>query len=408
MEGAVVKLTRVFCCGLILVAGACRGEPVADAQSLDQRELAAMVDSLMPAVSKATGLKFKSTPVTAVRSRDQVRAYLLAKLAKEIPATRLEGVVTTYRLLGLIPDTLDVKKLFIDLYSEQVAGFYDPDSTKLFAVAGGDKAELKLVLAHELVHALQDQYIALDSILTDTSDADRLAAAQAVLEGQATLVSLIAILPGQNLATDDGFWENFREQLRVQQTGMKVFASAPLILREGLTFPYLQGAEWMRWFQKNHADQQPFGAMLPTSTEQILHPDRYARKDTPLTVRFVDDTTGVMHEDTVGEFEIAVLRSSLVGINEVPTDLALGWGGDRMRLFRSPTGAALVWVTLWDEPRMAERFKAQIADRLTKLPRAGYRTTAELLDVGGKPGVRVVVAPTAWERWSALPGVELR
>jgi hypothetical protein len=404
----LVKLTRVLLSGLILAASACRGEPAADAQSVDQQELAAMVDSLMPAVSKATGLKFKSTPVTAVRSRDQVRAYLLAKLAKEIPAARLEGVVTTYRLLGLIPDTLDVKKLFIDLYSEQVAGFYDPDSTKLFAVAGGDKAELKLVLAHELVHALQDQYIALDSILTDTSDADRLAAAQAVLEGQATLVSLIAILPAQNIATDDAFWENFRNQIRTQQTGMKVFASAPLILREGLTFPYLQGSEWMRWFQKNHADQQPFGAMLPTSTEQILHPDRYARKDLPLTVRFVDDTTGVMHDDTFGEFEIAVLRSSLVGINEVPTDVALGWGGDRMRLFRSATGAALVWVTVWDEPRLAERFKSQIADRLAKLPRAGYRTTAELMDVGGKPGVRVVVAPTAWERWSALPEVALR
>ena len=140
-------LTRVLLSGLILVVSACRGEPAADAQSLDQKELAAMVDSLMPAVSKATGLTFKSTPVTAVRSRDQVRAYLLAKLAKEIPTARLDGVVTTYRLLGLLPDTLDVKKLFIDLYSEQVAGFYDPDSTKLFAVAGGDKAELKAVEA---------------------------------------------------------------------------------------------------------------------------------------------------------------------------------------------------------------------------------------------------------------------
>lgn len=379
-----------------------------DAQSLDQRELAALVDSLMPSVAKATGLEFKSTPVTAVRTREQVRAYLLAKLGKELPPARLNGIVTTYRLLGLLPDTLDVQKLFIDLYTEQVAGFYDPDSTKLFAVAGGDRAQLRLVLAHELVHALQDQYIPLDSILGSTEDADRLAAAQAVLEGQATLVSLTAILPGQDFVNDDGFWENFREQLRGNASNMKVFSTAPLIFREGLTFPYVQGAEWLRWFTKNHAGDQPFGNRLPRSTEQILHPERYAAKDMPMVVRFTDDTAGVMHEDTFGEFEIAVLRSVLVGINEVPTQVAFGWGGDRMRLLASPDGAALVWVTVWDDPRVAARFKTQIADRLATRTRTGYRTTAEALDVGGKAAVRVVVAPTAWARWGALPGVELR
>ncbi len=403
-----MKLMRVLVCSLILIAGACRGEPVVDAQSLDQKELAALVDSLMPGVAKATGLEFKSTPVTAVRTREQVRTYLLAKLAKELPPARLDGIVTTYRLLGLIPDTLDVQKLFVDLYTEQVAGFYDPDSTKLFAVAGGDRAQLRLVLAHELVHALQDQYVPLDSILGSTDDADRLAAAQAVLEGQATLVSLIAILPGQDFVNDDGFWENFRDQLRGNASSMKVFSTAPLILREGLTFPYVQGAEWLRWFAKNHAGDQPFGDRLPRSTEQILHPDRYAAKDMPVVVRFTDDTTGVLHEDTFGEFEIAVLRSVLVGINEVPTQVAFGWGGDRMRLLASSEGAALVWVTVWDDSRVAARFKTQIADRLAARVRPGYRTTAEALDVGGKAGVRVVVAPTAWARWSALPGVELR
>lgn len=403
-------MTIARSCWLVLLGlAACRGEPAADAQSLSQRQLVALVDSLMPGVAKATGLAFKSTPVTAVRSKAQVRDYLLAKLAKELPPARLEGVVTTYRLLGLLPDTLDVRKFFVDLYTEQAAGFYDPDSTTLFAVAGGDRAQLRLVLAHELVHALQHQYIPLDSILSDTADADRLAAAQAVLEGQATLASLVTLLPGQNLITDDSFWENFRDQLhKTGQAGMEVFARAPLILREGLTFPYLQGAEWMRWFNRNHAGEQPFGTKLPASTEQILHPDRYARQDTPLVVRFTEDTTGVLHDDTFGEFEIAVLRSSLVGIDEVPTDVPLAWGGDRMRLYRSPLGAALVWVTVWDEMRAAERFKTQIADRLVKVPRAGYRTTAESIDVGGKPAVRVVVAPTGWERWGALPGVALR
>ena len=384
---------------------ACRGEPPAAAQSLSQRELSALVDSLMPGVAKATGLAFKSTPNAVVRSREEVRGYLLAKLHQELPPQRLEGITAAYRLLGLLPDTLDVSKLFVDLYTEQVAGFYDPDSSALFAVVGGDRAQLRLVLAHELVHALQHQYTPLDSILKDIHDADRLTAAQAVFEGQATLASLVALLPGQDVMADDGFWETFRDQLQVQQAGMKVFNQAPLVIRAGLTFPYVQGSDFVRAFRRAHADQQPFGADLPQSTEQVLHFDRYTRGDLPLTVRFTADSAVPLFEDTFGEFEIAVLRSSLAGINEVPTDLAMGWGGDRLRVYRSASGAALVWVTLFDEPRYAERFMLQIGNKLALQKRAGYRTLVDALQVGGKSAVRVVVAP---DGWAALPGVELR
>ncbi|MEO5800518.1 MAG: hypothetical protein ABIZ70_05805, partial [Gemmatimonadales bacterium] len=392
---------------MVAVLVACRGEPPAAAQSLNQQQLTALVDSLMPGVAKATGLAFKSTPAAVVRSREEVRSYLLAKLQQELPPARIEGITAAYRLLGLLPDTLDVSKLFIDLYTEQVAGFYDPDSTKLFAVVGGDRAQLRLVLAHELVHALQHQYTPLDSILKDIHDADRLAAAQAVFEGQATLASMVTLVPGMDLVNNDEFWETFRSQLQTQQVGMKVFNAAPLVIRSGLTFPYLQGSEFLRWFRRNHADQQPFGDKLPVSTEQILHPDRYAKGDLPMMVRFAADTAQPIYEDTFGEFEIAVLRSSLAGISEVPTDLAVGWGGDRLRVYRSAGGPALVWVTVFDEPRNAERFLTLTGNKLAAQKRAGYRTTAEGLQVGGKSAVRVVVAPEGWARWSNLPTVEL-
>lgn len=391
----------------VLVA-ACRGEPPAVAQSLDQQQLAALVDTLMPEVAKASGLAFKSTPKAVVRSREQVRSYLLSKLKQELPPKRLDGIATAYRLLGLLPDSLDVSKLFVDLYTEQVAGFYDPDSTALFAVVGGDRAQLRLVLAHELVHALQHQYVPLDSILHDNADADRLAAAQAIFEGQATLASLVALLPGQDVIGNDAFWETFREQLQVQQAGMKVFNEAPLVIRSGLTFPYVQGSEFLRWFRKNHGDEQPFGARLPQSTEQVLHPDRYARGDAPMRVRFGGDSADVLFEDTFGEFEVDVLRSSLAGISVVPTDLPIGWGGDRMRVYRDASGSALVWVTVWDGPQFAQRFATQIGAKLVARKRAGHRTTAEQVVVSGKPAVRIVIAPEAWSRWSSLPEAVLR
>jgi len=394
-------MITIRCIALILVClAACRGS----SQSIDQQQLASLVDSLMPAVSKAAGLPFKSTPRSAIRTRDQIHAYLVAKMQRELPAAKLEGVSAAYRLLGMIPDSLDLGKLFLELYTEQIAGFYDPDSTTLFAVQGGDKATLHLVLAHELVHALQHQYLPLDSILHDSTDADRQAAAQAVLEGQATLASLVALVPGMDLTGNDAFWTTFREQLRAQQTGTSVYARAPMAIREGLTFPYLEGAEFLRWFGRNHPGEVPFGARMPASTEQILHPDRYASGDLPIRVRIAGGTTGVVLDDTFGEFDIELLRTQLDGAATVRTDPAIGWGGDRMRIYRSNNGPALVWVTVWDDPKYAEQFRTGIGAALSGRSRPGYRTAIEPLEVGGKSAVRIVIAPNVWPLWSALPG----
>ncbi|HEX3926725.1 MAG TPA: hypothetical protein VHW65_01905 [Gemmatimonadales bacterium] len=392
---------------LILLVVACRGAAPAVAQSTDQRQLAALVDSLMPAVAKATGLEFKSVPKSAIRTREQIRAYLVAKFAREMPPARLDGIANAYRLLGMLPDSLDVRQLFLDLYTEQIAGFYDPDSLTLFAVAGSDPAQLRLVLAHELVHALQHEYVPLDSILHDTTDADQLGAAQAMLEGQATLASMVALFPTADLINNDAFWDSFRDQLRQQQFGTTLFAKAPLVIREGLTFPYVSGAEFVRWFRKTHPGNEPFGGAMPRSTEQVLHTDRYARGDVPLEVRFAADT-GITFEDTFGEFDIEVLRAIVQGTTDVRTDPAIGWGGDRLRVYRSAGGPALVWVIVWDEPRNAAWFASQVAAPLVLKGRPGYRTVVDSLMIGGKTATRVVVAPLGWNRWKSLPVAEIR
>ena len=389
--------------GILICLVACRGRSPS-AQSIGQHQLEALVDSLLPSVSQATGLAFKSTPRSAVRTREQIRAYLVAKMQRELPAARLEGIGDAYRLLGMISDTVDLRQLFLELYTEQIAGFYDPDSTTLFAVQGGDPTQLRLVLAHELVHALQHQYLPLDSILHDSTDSDDQAAAQAVLEGQATLASLVALVPGMDLKTNDTFWATFREQLRAQQSGTTVYARAPMVIREGLTFPYVDGAEFMRWFDRNHPGEVPFGPRMPKSTEQILHPDHYAGGDAPVRVRLDGDTAGVILDDTFGEFDIDLLRAALIHAANVQTDSVLGWGGDRLRIYRSATGPALVWVTVWDDARSADGFQRLIATPLSHSPRVGYRVAVDPLTVAGKSAVRIVIAPSGWARWTALPG----
>ena len=70
---------------------------------------------------------------------------------------------------------------------------------------------------------------------------------------------------------------------------MPVFARAPLVVREALIFPYLDGAEFMHWWEtRRPRDTLPYGPRMPVSTEQILHPERYARGDQPVPLAFPD------------------------------------------------------------------------------------------------------------------------
>lgn len=396
------RLPTLLLASTLLIA--CRGDKPR-AVSVEQGELDQLVAELMPAVERATGLEFREQPRAGIRSRDEVRSYLLVKLEEELPAERLEGLVTAYRLMGLIPDTLDIGKLFVDLYTEQVAGFYEPDSAMLFAVEGSDMATLRMTLAHELVHSLQHQYLPLDSILSDRADADRLAAAQAVLEGQATVAMVQVLMPDVDFLREDQLWQQMADELAKPQAGLQVFNQAPLVIRTGLMFPYLQGAGFMRWFLLNRGSEQPYGDLMPKSTEQILHPARYQSGDDPVRLSFTEDTVGVIHEDTFGEFETLVLRSSLAGITAVATDLPIGWGGDRLRVYRSDDEPAMVWYVVFDQASYVDNFTSRVIQGLRRLNRPGYRVAIDPVGVGEHPGVRVVIAPAEWQRWDSLPEV---
>jgi hypothetical protein len=367
-----------------------------------------MVDSLRPRVERATGLKFTSPPRSALRTKEQVRAYLLSKLDEELPTSKLEGLESAYRLFGLLPDTLDLRPLLLELYTEQVAGYYDPDSATLFGVVGADPAQLRVVIAHELVHALQGERLPLDSILHDKSNNDRLAAAQSVLEGQATLSGMKALFPpGVDPTADPDFWKEYAGQIRTGQASMPVFARAPLVVREALVFPYLAGAEFMHWWEESPLrDSVPYGPRMPASTEQVLYPERYARGDGPIGLAFPRDSA-VLYEDVLGESEIRVLTAQLAGATQVKDEAALGWGGDRYRVYRSPAGPALVWCVVWDDQPSADRFTGRYGGKLRRTSRKGYRAELTEFELEAKPAMLYVLAPEAWNGWQEVPRPKL-
>jgi hypothetical protein len=185
---------------------------------------------------------------------------------------------------------------------------------------------------------------------------------------------------------------------------MKVFARTPLALQEELVFPYLNGAEFMHWWDSARAGQPlPTLATLPRSTEQIMHPDRYQAGDAPLPLRFADSSADVLYEDTLGELDVQILGAVLKGVTDVPTTPAAGWGGDRFRVYKTAAGPALVWCVVFDDASSAERFTSGTGALLQAKTRAGYRTRVENLKSGSRPTLRVTIAPERWDRWRDLP-----
>src|SRR5256885_12816256 len=151
-----------------------------------------------------------------------------------------------------------------------------PDSNAFSTRPDIGTGQLRIVVSHELVHALQDQYVRLDSIITQRHANDRRSAAQAILEGQATVSQIPVLMPEQNPDTFPlgWFWRQ-RAAMAAQQSQMKLFAHVPLWIREGLIFPYLGGADFIVWFRHKYFGRSVLDSM-PQSTEQILHPQRYA------------------------------------------------------------------------------------------------------------------------------------
>jgi hypothetical protein len=258
------------------------------------------------------------------------------------------------------------------------------------------------------VHALQGERMPLDSILHDKSNNDRLAAAQSVLEGQATLAGMKALFPaGMDPTRDPDFWNQYAEQIRTGQASMPVFAHSPLVVREALIFPYLAGAEFMHWWGNSRfRDSVPYGPRMPVSTEQILFPDRYLKRDEPLDLQFATGGNR-FYEDVLGEGEIRVLMAGLTGENDVKRGSAIGWGGDRYGIYRSADGPALVWFVVWDDKASAEQFVARYGGLLRKTARKGYRGSLESLELDGRPATRYVLAPEAWDKWSNIPQVAI-
>lgn len=355
-----------------------------------------LVIDAVPKVEKAVGVPFKTPPRFSVLTKEQVRGFLMKKFNEETPQAELVGQEAAYKAFGLIPDSLNLRQFLVNLLTEQIVGYYDPAAKQLYIVKDAPEDLAGITVTHELVHALQDQYINLDSIQRATGDNDRQTAVQAVIEGEATYEQMAIMTGGQNLDTlIPGGWDRVRDMIRQSQKSQPIFASAPEAIQEELLFPYLSGAEFMRRFTEHYPGKLPLND-LPVSTTQILHEPAFfdSVRDVPAHVSLPATKGETVYENDLGEFDTRLFVYQHTHDQTLATNAADGWDGGRYRILKEPAGTAVVWVTVWRSVVDAAEFVdalGQVAERRYRTPNPDLIYTGQRTYRGSKR--TVVVTP---------------
>lgn len=378
---------------LVLFATACDAQSSGLVVSSDAA-LQAVAEEVLADIAARSGMTLTEPVRLEVRSRAQLEAYVMHKLDRDLPQEEADARVEVYARLGLVEPDLDLRALLVGLYGEQVAGFYEPDSTAFFLIDDQPPEGLRPLLAHELVHAVQDQSTDLSTLIDPDEGNDRATAAMAAIEGQATLVMLEYMTEQMSgTATDLSVVQDFAAQVRpaLEMTAQfPALAAAPRIIRESLLFPYVDGAIFAHGLWTGSERRSPFGDALPLSTEQVFDPGAAP----PLSLRVTPGTdVEAVLEDDLGSLELGIFAEDVLNSRGSTRAAGLvdGWDGDRYLLARLADGSrSLAIATVWADASSRDRFAAAIDQRRGAL---GADVELRPLELGGRSALIVFLGP---------------
>jgi hypothetical protein len=165
----------------------------------------------------------------------------------------------------------------------------------------------------------------------------------------------------------------------------EVLKDSPEYVKENLVFPYSYGAAFM---QKARAHNEPWSVVdkiyadLPSSTEQIMHPEKYlANRDNPKPVQVEDPTPQlgkawkITYKNVMGEFGLFLLLKLHLS-EESARAAAAGWGGDQAILLEEDgsNNHAVFFESTWDDKEAADRHYAALASWLQNKYSQGRKT----------------------------------
>lgn len=272
---------------------------------------------------------------------------------------------------GILPEGTDLAMLAASFAAASAGASYSPLDKRVLLLqqaadpdARDDAAGRDSLLAHELVHALQDQHFdLLRRLLARPYNFDRAEALFSVIEGDAMSVQRRLELgeawtrrPVEGVARLED--ERFNEYRR------EIGTLFPPLLTETFIFRYRDGLRFVETVRRKSGARgvDELFRRPPASSEQVLHPEKYLAGERPLDVSLDADAFATQGWDKVvaatplGEIGVRGLLLKSMS-SAAAARSAAGWGGDTAHLYEGPNRAPLfVWKTAWDRPEDAAEF----------------------------------------------------
>lgn len=328
------------------------GESKVDAEA--ERRLKAALDL----VARVRGLPAKTPVNLQVLERGPLLDRVREHVAAEVPPEVIDAQGHVLLSLGLVPLDFDYRAAVFDLLESQLAGFYDPRGKSMYLARDLAPAAEHATLAHELVHALQDQYWDLGSRLEyRPGQGDAQSALHALAEGDATSAMLEIPLVGLERSALDVPESALSLEMELTMATDERAMTVPRVLRASLVAPYIDGLRFVHalrrrggWAAVDAAWKAP-----PTTTEQLLHLEKYDASEPALELpppTPPDEGWEVVYDDSLGEQGLRIVLEEWAP-KRVAARAAEGWGGDRITLFRRRGDYgetyALSWLLRFDE-----------------------------------------------------------
>jgi hypothetical protein len=372
---------------------------------------------LVARIAQIRGLPERRPTPVVFHDADEFAEVVRQKIAShgEAPAAVSDSGVF-YSAFGFAEPSLQSGTTPEAVQREQLVAFYDQtthvvhvreDATREQETAGSTA----WIVAHEIGHSLQHQHFTIPD-LDKVPDDDSALAALSMLEGDAMLTMIAFIAHDGHVPLKRALVQAQRaaergelEQYERASGKSRALMAAPAILRERMTFPYLGGMSFMGQLYRaggfelvNRVYEQP-----PSTTEQILHVDKYLAGEDAVRVQAPGVPPGfrVLGSGRMGELQLRVALAQCVP-RPYAERAASGWGGDSYTLGVSARGLpALLFGSVWDSESDAQEFEsaAQVAARCWDASQAlGGRFAPPTLVA--RSGARVAITRGVHPSWS--------
>lgn len=315
-------------------------------------DFAAAADEVLAQMSEITGLKLRTPLKKSLRTREEIRAYVIKEMDEDKnPAERYAGQRSA-EAFGLLPKGFNLDSFMVELLTEQIAGLYDPKTHEFYVADWIPIADQRMVMAHELTHALEDQHFQIEAwVKAARPNDDAELARESVLEGSAMAAMVDYLLQGTGRSLQD-LPDIDPSMLIGDMAGTPMLQKAPPFLKDALVFPYLEGLNFSAAVLKPAGWSGLSGvfAKPPVSTQQILHPALYRsdKAPAPIALPSMDKALGSdwtkLEDNSMGEFGWKEVLKQFLGEARA-AHLSPAWDGDRYLVYEQKQTKHLVLIT---------------------------------------------------------------